>query len=127
MSRGQEAKELVQAPISAAGQAVKDSGATFDLASLLERRLFAVLSPNEWNLVAHTLRLSHREQEIMRALLEGQKERDIAHALGMSPHTVRTHLKRMHRKLKVTDRTELVSIVFLVYARLFGPHGDAMT
>ena len=116
-----------QGNVFAEPQAIGARGVPGDSDILVERRIFDVLTPFQWDLITRTLRLSHREREIATALLEGQKERSIAHTLGMSPHTVRTHLKRMYRKLQVTDRTELVTTIFLTYVALFGPRGGVTT
>lgn len=99
----------------------KANQAAYSSRAFSDRRVFELLTPPQWNLIVGILRLSQREQEIVTALLEGQKERSIAHALNMSPHTVRTHLKRMYRKLQVNDRTELVTTIFLAYVEQFGP------
>jgi hypothetical protein len=44
----------------------------------------------------------------VRGVFDGRKESAIAADLGISPHTVHTHVERLHRKLAVADRVELV-------------------
>lgn len=105
--------------------AVRANQAAYSSRAFADRRVFELLTPSQWNLIVAILHLSNREQEIATALLEGQKERGIAHALSMSPHTVRTHMKRMYRKLQVNDRTELVTTIFLAYVEQFGPRDQA--
>jgi DNA-binding NarL/FixJ family response regulator len=52
--------------------------------------------------------LSSRELEILRALCSGQRVPAIARALYLSPHTVRSHLKSIFRKVGVHSQTELL-------------------
>lgn len=67
---------------------------------------------------ASTLRLlSHREQEVMRALAQGLRNKEIAAALGVSVGTVKTHLRHIFRKLHVADRTAAVLTALQVRLR----------
>lgn len=65
-----------------------------------------------WSLIAARLKLSGRECEIAQGVVEDLKEFAIALRLGVSPHTVRTHLERMYRKLDVNSRVELVVLIY---------------
>lgn len=58
--------------------------------------------------LADRLKLSPRETEIARAVVEGKGEHGISLQLGISSHTVHTHLERLYRKLRVNSRAELV-------------------
>lgn len=51
-------------------------------------------------------RLSRREQEVLRLLVEGAGNEDIGRALVISPQTARTHIQRVIRKLGVHSRLE---------------------
>ncbi|GHD55799.1 DNA-binding response regulator [Streptomyces mirabilis] len=53
--------------------------------------------------------LSHRENEVVRLLAEGRSNRAIAEALYLSEATVKTHLVRVYRKLRVDNRAAAVS------------------
>ncbi|MET7893465.1 response regulator transcription factor [Streptomyces mirabilis] len=53
--------------------------------------------------------LSHREIEVVRLLAEGRSNRAIAEALYLSEATVKTHLVRVYRKLRVDNRAAAVS------------------
>lgn len=56
--------------------------------------------------------LTAREQEILHLLAKGYLYKEIAHRLGVSVETVRTHLHRIYDKLHVRSRTEAVLKVF---------------
>ncbi len=51
--------------------------------------------------------LTHREAEVMELLRSGRSNAEIAHALHVSVETVRTHARRIYRKLGVKSRREL--------------------
>jgi DNA-binding NarL/FixJ family response regulator len=53
--------------------------------------------------------LSEREIEVVRLMAEGRSNRAIAEALVLSEATVKTHLVRIYRKLKVDNRAAAVS------------------
>ena len=50
--------------------------------------------------------LSHREREIVKEIENGLTYKDIAAKLGISPHTVHTHIKNIYEKLHAKDRPE---------------------
>jgi two-component system nitrate/nitrite response regulator NarL len=87
----------------------------------LARRLFESLASNggdgvlagAWpSLDRNALRsLSPREQEVLRLLAQGCRNKEIARDLGVSIGTVKTHLRHIFRKLKVYDRTTAVLTV----------------
>lgn len=58
-------------------------------------------------MLARRLSLSPREVEVARGVLLDEKEFAIALNLGISVHTVHTHLERMYRKLGVSSRLQL--------------------
>ena len=74
-----------------------------------------VLDENEWRAVTHTLRLSARECQIVKRLFDDASEAVIAEDLGISPHTVHTHLERLYHKLGVGSRCAVVVRVFGAY------------
>jgi DNA-binding NarL/FixJ family response regulator len=43
--------------------------------------------------------LSPREVEVLRLLAAGESNRQIAHHLGLSPHTVERHVANLYRKI----------------------------
>lgn len=52
--------------------------------------------------------LSDRETQILRLIAKGLSFKEAGAALGISPHTVAVHLKRIYRKLAVHSRGEAV-------------------
>lgn len=56
----------------------------------------------------HHARLTPREQEVLRLIALGHTSVEIATRLGLSPRTIETHRARIHRKLGLATRAELV-------------------
>jgi DNA-binding NarL/FixJ family response regulator len=59
---------------------------------------------------AKTTPLSKREREILQKVADGATTRQVANDLGISPHTVKTHLERIFEKLGANDRAQAVAI-----------------
>lgn len=53
--------------------------------------------------------LTRAEKEILRLLIEGEPKKQIAHQLGVSFHTVDTHLRNIYTKLQVHSRSGAVA------------------
>jgi DNA-binding CsgD family transcriptional regulator len=69
-----------------------------------------------WHRLVVDFRLSRREQEIVECLLDlDDNEAAIGARLGMSKHTVHTHLARLFKKLAVGTRCQLVARLFAAY------------
>ncbi|HEX6393036.1 MAG TPA: response regulator transcription factor [Acidimicrobiales bacterium] len=60
----------------------------------------------EWPLSS----LSDRELSVLRLVVGGRTNDEAAEALGISRHTVRTHLQNIMAKMQARSRTELVSV-----------------
>ena len=54
--------------------------------------------------------LTHREREVLTALAEGRATEEIGNLLHVSPHTVRSRIKRVLRKLGARNREHAVAI-----------------
>jgi DNA-binding NarL/FixJ family response regulator len=52
--------------------------------------------------------LTKREEDVVRLLAEGLQNREIAHALNLSEHTVKNYLFHIFDKLGVSSRVELI-------------------
>ena len=57
--------------------------------------------------------LTAREREILRRLISGKTNKEIAREFDLSVHTVDTHRARILQKLKVHSLTELTAYVLL--------------
>jgi len=57
-------------------------------------------------------RLTSRETELLRAFADGKSYKEAARALGISPHTVGTHVKAIYRKLEVNSRSDAIRQAF---------------
>jgi DNA-binding CsgD family transcriptional regulator/PAS domain-containing protein len=55
--------------------------------------------------------LSPREREVLELLEQGLTTGAMADALGISPHTVRDHLKHLYRKTETKGRGELLGLI----------------
>ena len=54
------------------------------------------------------IQLTQREEDVLKSIAKGYNRAEIGEMLGMSPHTVTTHIKHIYRKLDVHSRTEAV-------------------
>ncbi|MEO1086791.1 MAG: LuxR C-terminal-related transcriptional regulator, partial [Acidobacteriota bacterium] len=54
-------------------------------------------------------RLSGREKQVFDLLVRGLRYREIADSLFISLDTVRSHIRRIYRKLDVSSRAELMA------------------
>jgi DNA-binding CsgD family transcriptional regulator len=55
------------------------------------------------------VRLTPRSRQILDRLLHGDAEKQVAARLGISPHTVHTYVKQLHKTLGVSSRGELLA------------------
>ena len=53
--------------------------------------------------------LTAKETLILSAMISGAKNSDIAQVLHVSPHTIKTHVYNLFRKIKVNNRVQAVS------------------
>ena len=56
--------------------------------------------------------LTAREEDVVRLVADGMRNRDIAEQLGVTEHSVRNYLYRIFEKLGVSTRVELILYVF---------------
>jgi DNA-binding CsgD family transcriptional regulator len=76
------------------------------------------LTPQAWDFLSERFKLSPREGQMLQAVFAHETEASIAQAMGLSPHTVRTHIVRLNAKLGVTSRTGLITAVFSEFLQL---------
>jgi DNA-binding CsgD family transcriptional regulator len=58
--------------------------------------------------VLDQFRLTPREEETLRCLLEGMTSKEIAGRMGISPHTVKAFLRLVMSKMQVTSRSGII-------------------
>ena len=76
----------------------------------IPRRVLAVFierAPELRNVPSPAPRISPREREVLRLLLSGCSNREIAQELGIIEQTVKSHVAQLLRKTGVRNRTEL--------------------
>lgn len=66
-------------------------------------------------------KLNNREQEIVRLLLSGNSNKEIAYNLSLSPNTIKAYMKILTLKLGVNNRAGIISVL------LAGKAGDPAT
>jgi DNA-binding CsgD family transcriptional regulator len=64
-----------------------------------------------WKGLSQELALSKREVEIIQCLMLDDDEGETATFLGISRHSVHTHLKRLYEKLHVKSRMALITLL----------------
>ena len=102
-------------------------GVTADANSPRDRGHFvgsAMFSPDAWTKIAHSLSLSNRELEIVRGTFDDKTEFEIAADLRVSPSTIHTHVERLHHKLAITDRAQLILRVMQEFIALTATPGN---
>jgi DNA-binding CsgD family transcriptional regulator len=82
-----------------------------------------LLEPEEWERIRLSLKLSAREIQITQHIFDDDKTECIAMGLGISVHTVNTHLQRLYYKLDVRSRSQLVLRVFKNHLEHLGETG----
>lgn len=78
-----------------------------------------IFSDEEWRVICQYLRFSRRETQVAQLLFDDKTEYAMAVELEISPHTVHTHLERLHRKLNVNSRTGILLRCFSAFLQLF--------
>lgn len=86
----------------------------------------AMFSPPAWAAITQSLQLSGRELQIVRGVFDGQKESTLAQALGISVHTIHSHFERLHFKLGISDRVQLLQRVMQEFLTLTAAPGNGL-
>ncbi len=84
-------------------------GETLLKPEILSRVLAAQMKPAPTSPTA-ALALTDRELEVLRAAARGERNKEIAHVLGISERTVKAHLASVYNKLGVDSRAAAVAI-----------------
>jgi len=56
-------------------------------------------------------RLTKRQTQVARLAAGALSDREIANRLGLSPHTVHTHLRNIYARLEISSREELTTLL----------------
>jgi DNA-binding NarL/FixJ family response regulator len=67
-----------------------------------------VFNEQVWAAITRSFKLSNREQQLVRGVFDDCTDFSIASTLGISCHTVHTHFERLHQKLGVANRAQLI-------------------
>jgi DNA-binding NarL/FixJ family response regulator len=94
--------DQAQAALREIARVLADAGA---LPASAERRT------RDWRTVPGLDELSPREVQVLEALLAHRRPPQIAEDLGISPHTVRNHLKSIYAKCGVRSQAELLQLI----------------
>jgi DNA-binding CsgD family transcriptional regulator len=87
----------------------------------VDRKIF---SGQRWCEIAGALRLTRRELEIVQGVFDDATDLGIGQRMGISQHTVHTHLERMYHKLQVHSRPGLILRIVAVHQTLRDDGGD---
>ncbi|QPA33353.1 response regulator transcription factor [Anoxybacillus caldiproteolyticus] len=56
--------------------------------------------------------LTSREMDVLKYIVQGYSNREIAEKLYISVHTVKNHITNIFQKLGVTDRSQVIAMVY---------------
>jgi DNA-binding CsgD family transcriptional regulator len=85
-----------------------------------------LLSDEAWAAIGRSLKLSGRELQILRGMFDDRIEYAIAVDLGISRRTVHTHVERLHRKLGVANRAQLLMRILEEFLALTAAPNSAL-
>jgi len=71
-----------------------------------------LFSKEEWTRIKEHLGLPPRQAEILKCVMGGMSDKQVARSTGISVNTVRTHMTRLFRKFGSNDRVELIISMF---------------
>ncbi len=82
------------------------------ISSSIARKLVGAFQEEAGPAAKQLQKLTRREQEILHALSQGYRYKEIAAQLFISEETVRTHVRNLYEKLQVQSRTEAINKVY---------------
>ena len=85
-----------------------------------------VFGRQAWASINRSLGLSARELQLVRGVFDDDTDSFIASSLGISPHTVHTHFERLHHKLSVANRAQLILRVVNEFLKLTASPGSSL-
>ena len=103
-------KDAPEAQLVAAIHVVAAGGSIF--APHATRRLVEAFARHRLSTPDGLADLTPREREVLRLLARGRSNREIAAALGVSEHTIKTHVAHILDKLGLRDRVQAVVLAY---------------
>jgi DNA-binding NarL/FixJ family response regulator len=103
--------ETRQALLAAIEEVVLNGGAP--LSALIAHKVLRLMSGGQRPITAEAVSdngLSEREKEILKLVVQGLDYKDIGERLFISPHTARTHIRTIYKKLQVHSKGEAVTL-----------------
>jgi DNA-binding NarL/FixJ family response regulator len=79
------------------------------------RRISGETGTLHWNCRGEPIKLGPRECEILKVLLTGADNHEIAQQLGMARRTVKAHFNRLYLKFGISDRVKRVKLAVMVH------------
>jgi DNA-binding NarL/FixJ family response regulator len=100
--KGSSSDELIEAITSV------ESGETYITRNFATQVIAALRDTSLRRKAAEAVKLSIREQQIVRLLLKGKTNKEIAHVISISEKTVKHYMTILMQKLQVRNRLEVV-------------------
>jgi len=86
-------------------------------------RYTELFSEQDWTRLKEDLGLPPRQAEVLRCVLRGMGDKQVAGATGISVNSVRSHMGRLFARFGSNDRVELILHMF-GYLRRYHPQDD---
>lgn len=115
-AHGYLVKDVEPAVLVAGIRSVLDGGAP------LSPSVAGHLLRGGWQLDVPTTKLTRRELDVLRLIVDGHQNKQIAVALGISEKTVKSHCSRLFQRIGVSDRTQAA-----VWAERYLPQQERYT
>ena len=75
-------------------------------------RHMELVSEQDWARLKEELALPPRQADVLRCILRGMADKQVARATGISVNSVRSHMSRLFAKFGAQDRVELILHMF---------------
>ncbi|MET8629739.1 response regulator transcription factor [Kitasatospora sp. NPDC004669] len=112
LSAGASGFALKRLPVPRIAQAVRTVAAGDEILFPADLRRMVTARPLESAKALPDAGLTLREEAVLRLMATGRSNPDIAHALTVSPETVKTHVGNILTKLSAQNRTHAVVIAY---------------
>ena len=86
-------------------------------------RYTELFSEQDWTRLKEDLGLPPRQAEVLRCVLRGMGDKQVADATGITVNSVRSHMSRLFTRFGSNDRVELILCMF-GYLRRYHPQDN---